>query len=61
MHVGPYSEEGPTVKKIHSYIKENGFEFVGRHHEIYLSDPRRSNPEKMKTIIRQPITTLRLP
>ncbi|MHB8918823.1 MAG: GyrI-like domain-containing protein, partial [Desulfocucumaceae bacterium] len=61
MHVGPYSEEGPTVKKIHSYIKGNGFEFAGRHHEIYLSDPRRSDPEKMKTIIRQPINTLRLP
>lgn len=59
MHVGPYSEEGSTVKKIHSFIKENGFEFSGRHHEIYLSDPRRADPEKRKTIIRQPINTIR--
>lgn len=58
MHIGPYSAEGPTIKKLHSFIKEKGYEFDGlvqKHHEIYLSDPRRTAPEKMKTIIRQPM------
>lgn len=55
MYVGPYSDEAPTIKKIHKFIKETGHELRGKHHEIYLSDPRRSKPEKMKTIIRQPI------
>jgi hypothetical protein len=60
MHSGPYSEEEPTVKKLHEFIEAKGYEFDGsipgeRHHEIYLSDARRANPEKLKTIIRQPI------
>lgn len=55
MHIGPFSEEGPTIEKIHSFIKENGYSLRGKHHEIYLSDPRRSKPEKMRTVIRQPM------
>lgn len=55
MHLGPYSEEGPTIQKLHDFIKEKGYELRGKHHEIYLSDPRRSAPEKLKTIIRQPV------
>ncbi len=55
MHIGSYSEEGPTIKKLHNIIKENGYKLRDKHHEIYLSDPRRSAPEKMKTVIRQPI------
>jgi len=55
MHIGPYSAEGPTIEKLHSYIKQTGYELRGKHHEIYLSDPGRSKPERMKTIIRQPI------
>ncbi len=55
MHIGPYSAEGPNVARIHSYIYENGYEISGKHHEIYLSDVRRSAPEKLKTVIRQPI------
>ncbi len=55
MHLGPFSEEGPTIERIHDFIKENGFNPVGRHHEIYLSDIRKAAPEKWKTIIRQPI------
>jgi hypothetical protein len=58
MHIGPFSEEGPTVKKVHDFMKENGYEFNGRHHEIYLNDYRRVAPENMKTIIRQPIKKL---
>ena len=55
MHIGPYSAEGPTIEKLHSFIKGTGHELSGKHHEIYLSDPRRSAPERMKTVIRQPI------
>jgi len=55
MHIGPFSEEGPTIEKLHQFIEENGFNLSGRHHEIYLSDFRRAAPEKLKTIIRQPI------
>ena len=54
MHLGPFSEEGPTIEKIHDYIKENGYKQKGKHHEIYLSDFRRAVPEKLKTVIRQP-------
>ncbi len=55
MHIGPFSEEGPTIEKIHSFIKYNGFTLTGKHHEIYLSDIRRAAPEKWRTIIRQPM------
>ena len=55
MHIGPFSAEGPTIEKLHNFIKENGHELRGKHHEIYLSDPRRAKPEKMKTVIRQPM------
>jgi len=54
MHVGPYSEEGPTVQKVHDFIQKEGGKFDGFHHEIYLSDPRKANPATMKTVIRQP-------
>jgi hypothetical protein len=57
MYIGPYSDEGPTIEKIHKFIKSKGGNFDGnkhKHHEIYLSDPRRTKPENLKTIIRQP-------
>jgi hypothetical protein len=57
MHIGPYSEEGPTVQKVHDLIEKEGGKFDGlrnKHHEIYLSDPRKTNPATMKTVIRQP-------
>ncbi len=54
MHIGPYSEEGPTVQRVHEFIAANGWKLRGKHHEIYLSDPRRAKPERMKTVIRQP-------
>jgi len=56
MHIGPYSAEGPTIERLHNFIREKGYGLRGKHHEIYLSDPRRSKPGKLKTIIRQPIT-----
>ncbi len=55
MHHGPYAEEGPTIAALHAAIADAGLVLRGAHHEIYLSDPRRSAPEKMRTILRQPV------
>ncbi len=55
MHIGPYMAEKPTIEKLHTYVQAHGYEFNGKHHEIYLSDPRRAAPEKMKTVLRQPV------
>ena len=55
LHIGPYAEEGPTVKKLHDFIQANGYSLHGKHHEIYMSDARRTAPEKLITILRQPI------
>ena len=55
MHIGPFTEEGPTIQKVHNFIAENNYSIKGKHHEIYLSDIRRASPEIWKTIIRQPI------
>jgi hypothetical protein len=56
MHIGPFSEEGPTIEKVHAFIEAQGCKRVGKHHEIYLSDIRRAAPEKWKTIVRQPMS-----
>jgi len=55
MHIGPYAAEAPTVERLHRFIADQGYERAGKHHEIYLSDPRRAGPEKLKTIVRQPV------
>ncbi|MBU0675756.1 MAG: GyrI-like domain-containing protein [Proteobacteria bacterium] len=55
MHLGPFSEEGPTIEKVHAYILNSGYLRQGKHHEIYLSDIRRAAPAKWKTIVRQPM------
>ena len=55
LHIGPYSEEDATIKKIHTFATEHGYKLQKKHHEIYLSDPRRTQPEKLKTVIRQPL------
>ena len=55
MHIGPYTTEPETVAKMDSFIEKNGYKFNGIHHEIYLSDPRKAQPEKMKTILRHPV------
>lgn len=55
MHIGSWSEEGPTIEKLHAYARENGLKIKGKHHEIYMSDPRRTAPEKLKTVVRQPV------
>ena len=57
LHIGPFSAEGPTIEKVHSFISINGSHRIGKHHEIYLSDIRRAAPEKWKTIVRQPMSS----
>lgn len=54
MHIGPFSEEGPNIIKLHEHIVASGGELSGKHHEIYLSDMRKTAPEKLKTVLRQP-------
>lgn len=54
LHVGPFTDEGPTIASLHAFIDAN-CELSGKHHEIYLSDIRRAAPDKWKTIIRQPM------
>jgi hypothetical protein len=55
MYTGAYDNEASTIAHMHSFIKDNGYEFNGKHHEIYLGDPRKTLPEKLQTILRQPI------
>jgi hypothetical protein len=55
MYLGAYADEGPTIARMHEFIRENGYDFNGKHHEIYLGDPRRTAAEKLKTVIRQPV------
>ncbi|MCA9929529.1 MAG: GyrI-like domain-containing protein [Anaerolineales bacterium] len=54
MHIGPYADEAPNIARLHQFITDNGYTRRGKHHEIYLSDPGRVTPEKLKTVIRQP-------
>ena len=58
MHIGPFSEEGPDIERMHQYAFDQGYKLRGKHHEIYLSDPRRTTPEKLRTVIRQPLKKL---
>ncbi len=51
MHIGPFSEEGPTVKKVYTFIDDSGCKRTGKHHEIYLSDIFRSAPKKLRMIL----------
>jgi len=55
MHIGPYSTERATIERLHKFAEDQGYQLRGRHHEIYMGDPRRSAPEKLKTIIRHPV------
>ena len=57
LHVGPYDHEGPVLEEMHhTFIPEQSLSMTGRHHEIYLGDPRRTAPEKLRTILRQPVS-----
>lgn len=54
LHVGPFGEEGPTIQRVHAFIAQRG-QLAGKHHEIYLSDIRRADPARWRTVIRQPM------
>ena len=59
LHVGPYDDEGPVLQRLHhEFMPANGLTFNGPHHEIYLSDPRKTEPAKLRTILRQPVARL---
>ena len=56
LHIGSYDDEGPLLAMLHGEIMPSGgYEFAGRHHEVYLSDPRKTSPERLKTVLRQPV------
>jgi hypothetical protein len=56
LHIGSYDDEGPTLADLHDrFMPEHGLAFNGPHHEIYVGDPRRTAPEKLKTVLRQPV------
>ena len=55
MHVGPYSAETESIAKMDAFAKDHGYKMVGKHHEIYLGDPRRAAPSKLRTILRHPV------
>lgn len=58
LHIGPYDAEGPVLARLHDEVMPaQGLTFAGHHHEIYLSDPRKTAPEKLRTILRQPVRT----
>ena len=55
MHIGPYADEAQTIARLHEFVAEQGYGLRGRHHEIYLGDPRRTAPERLKTVLRHPV------
>lgn len=55
MYTGAYQDEAPVIANMHKFIRESGYALGGKHHEIYIGDPRRTVPEKLKTVIRQPV------
>jgi hypothetical protein len=59
MHIGPYSAETETIARMEAFAKKSGYKLVGKHHEIYLGDPRRAAPSKLRTILRHPVAKAR--
>lgn len=55
LHLGPFEDEWETLSQMLDFAQEQGYESHGRHHEIYISDPRRVPPERLKTILRMPV------
>jgi hypothetical protein len=55
LHVGPYATESETIGRMRAFAAERGLKLIGRHHEIYLSDPRRVPPAKLRTLLRYPV------
>jgi len=62
MHVGPYDDEASTLARLHDHwLPVHSFKETGKHHEIYISDPRKTAPEKLKTVLRQPVIKVQAP
>lgn len=62
LHIGPYDDEGPTLARLHDeFLPANALVPTGRHHEIYLSDPRRTDPARLRTVLRQPVARVVAP
>ncbi|GLZ07958.1 hypothetical protein Acsp03_54240 [Actinomadura sp. NBRC 104412] len=62
LHIGPYDDEGPVLARLHhEYLAANDLRMCGHHHEIYLGDPRRTAPEKLRTVLRQPVQRVHRP
>ena len=55
LYVGPYDSMGDTISAMQEFAESKGLEFAGKHHDVYLSDPRRTAPEKLKTVLRRPV------
>lgn len=55
MHLGSYDKEGPTIANMHNFAVQQGYKLCGKHHEIYLGDPRKTKSEKLRTVLRQPV------
>ena len=55
MHIGPFTDEGPNIQRMHAYAEAQGYKKTGKHHEIYLNDFTKTAPERLKTVLRQPI------
>ena len=55
MHLGPFSEKGPVIGDMFAFAEAEGYRLTGKHHEIYLSDLRRTPPEKLRTVLCQPL------
>jgi hypothetical protein len=58
MHIGPYDAETATTERLIAFAAEQGYEITGRHHEIYIGDPNRTKPEKLKTALRYGVTKI---
>lgn len=58
MHIGPYANEPATIARMDAFAQEKGYRMIGKHHEIYLGDPRNAAPEKLKTILRHPVALI---
>jgi len=55
MHIGPYADEPRSLARMEAYAREMGYTYRGKHHEIYIGDPRRAKPENLRTVLRQPV------
>jgi hypothetical protein len=55
LHVGPFETEAETVARLHAFLRAGGYEPAGEHHEVYLRDSRRADPDRLRTVVRQPV------